>query len=409
MGNKTTHELPDSYLYEPIKDFEKEDLPYNFKLKSFNILQPSQEALIERDRIESEILKLSDLEINENIWIEDIPIDFYGKNHIHTIRAQENKDFLNKKKPTIIMVHGFMASSLHYIKMLKHFNEDFNVYAIDIIGMGFSSRPQINFQDSKNLINFFVDFIEAFRIEIFKNYSEKDNDNKNFYLIGHSFGGYISTNYSIKYPKYIIKLFLLSPVGITDLKNNSEEDNKNNIKSFKRKVFDSIIYIIWPLKTTLQNLVNNFLFKNFIKKKLLNRYVINDQENELYKDLSFNTLSNYPKDLDWVIYYILKLPLPMAIFPLENVIPLRIKTFSIDIIYGTNDWMESLGAKRLCETYKENGQFNLFYMKSGRHTFNLERPNHTAKYILEGIERDNLIKSKNLNLIKRDNLEIEEI
>ena len=52
------------------------------------------------------------------------------------------------------------------------------------------------------------------------------SDNKKFYLIGHSFGGYISLCYAIKYPDYIIKLFLLSPVGITDIKNNTKEDKK---------------------------------------------------------------------------------------------------------------------------------------------------------------------------------------
>ena len=80
----------------------------------------------------------------------------------------------------------------------------------------------------------------------------------------------------------------------------------------------------------------------------------------------------------------------MAIWPLEDVIPKRIKDFSVDIIYGTSDWMESLGAARICKN-EEDGRFNLFYMKSGRHTFNLERPNDASRHILEGIERDILV------------------
>ena len=390
MGNKANNEVAaDSYLYEPIKDFENDDSPNNFKLKFFPIIHPSDEAIAERNQIEREILKLSGLELEKEIWIEDIPIDFYGANHIHTIRAQDNRDFLDKKKSTIIMVHGFNSSCSHYIKMIKNFYEDYNVYAIDMIGMGFSSRPQPKFEDSKEYINFFVDSIEAFRMEIFKNYSEEDN--KKFYLVGHSLGGYISTNYSIKYPKYIIKLFLLSPVGITDIKNNTEEDNDKT--TMGRKVIDSIICLIWPLKTTVQNLINsNFMFKNFLKKGLLNRYIIDQQEKELVRDLTYHSLTNYPKDLDVAIYYILKLPLPMAIWPLEDVIPNRIKDFSVDIIYGSNDWMESKGANRICKN-DTTGRFNLFYMRSGRHTFNLERPNDSSLHILQGIERDKLMKS----------------
>jgi pimeloyl-ACP methyl ester carboxylesterase len=289
---------------------------------------------------------------------------------------------------------------LHYIKMLKNFYKEFNVYAIDLIGMGFSSRPQPNFQDSKDYINFFIDSIEAFRIKIFKDYSEEDN--KEFYLIGHSLGGYLSTNYSIKYPKYIIKLFLLSPVGITDIKNNTEEDNEES-NTIKSKFRDIIISLIWPLKTTLQNLVNNFFFKDKIKNGLLNRYTINQKETELYRDLTFHSLANYPKDLDEAIYYILKLPLPMAIWPLENVIPYKIKDFSIDIIYGSDDWMESNGAKRIYKNQQNkneinNSRINLYYMRSGRHTFNLERPIDTSMYILEGIKNNELIKSKISNL-----------
>ena len=34
--------------------------------------------------------------------------------------------------------------------------------------------------------------------------------------MGHSFGGYLVSNYALKYFKYIIKLILLSPVGMKE-------------------------------------------------------------------------------------------------------------------------------------------------------------------------------------------------
>ena len=37
---------------------------------------------------------------------------------------------------------------------------------------------------------------------------------KDFYLSGHSFGGYLVSNYAVKYPQYIKKLLLLSPIGV---------------------------------------------------------------------------------------------------------------------------------------------------------------------------------------------------
>ena len=41
-------------------------------------------------------------------------------------------------------------------------------------------------------------------------------DLKDFYLAGHSFGGFICGHYAIKYPQYIKKLLMLSPVGLPD-------------------------------------------------------------------------------------------------------------------------------------------------------------------------------------------------
>ena len=39
-------------------------------------------------------------------------------------------------------------------------------------------------------------------------------ENEEYYLAGHSLGGYLSTEFALKYPQQIKKLILLSPVGI---------------------------------------------------------------------------------------------------------------------------------------------------------------------------------------------------
>jgi cardiolipin-specific phospholipase len=39
-------------------------------------------------------------------------------------------------------------------------------------------------------------------------------DMKNFFLAGHSFGGYICGTYAAKHPHHIKKLLMLSPVGV---------------------------------------------------------------------------------------------------------------------------------------------------------------------------------------------------
>lgn len=54
-----------------------------------------------------------------------------------------------------------------------------------------------------------MDFIEKWRIEV--------GDLKDFYLAGHSFGGYICGHYAYHYPQNIKKLLMLSPAGVVDV------------------------------------------------------------------------------------------------------------------------------------------------------------------------------------------------
>ena len=53
---------------------------------------------------------------------------------------------------------------------------------------------------------------------------------KNFFLAGHSFGGYVVGNYALKYHKYIRKLILLSPIGI-----RVKPLGENDLQRFQQK------------------------------------------------------------------------------------------------------------------------------------------------------------------------------
>lgn len=75
--------------------------------------------------------------------------------------------------------------------------------------MGQSSRPN-NFDKKSFTVNqardYFVEYIEEWRNKI--------GLNTPFYLAAHSFGGFISGHYTIKYPQNVIKLMLISPLGV---------------------------------------------------------------------------------------------------------------------------------------------------------------------------------------------------
>lgn len=74
--------------------------------------------------------------------------------------------------------------------------------------MGGSSRPGDygKVLTAEESIDYFVEYMERWR----KSMGNLDD----FYLAGHSYGGYLVGNYASKYHKHIKKLLLLSPLGV---------------------------------------------------------------------------------------------------------------------------------------------------------------------------------------------------
>jgi len=72
--------------------------------------------------------------------------------------------------------------------------------------MGASSRVKFVAKTAEAANEFFIDFLEKWRIAM--------DDLTDFILAGHSFGGYICAHYAVRYPSHIKKLMMLSPAGV---------------------------------------------------------------------------------------------------------------------------------------------------------------------------------------------------
>lgn len=305
-------------------------------------------------KIEREILSLTNLKLDEEIYIQDVPIDHYGENYIHCIRAGKKSDNI---KEHVILVHGFRSCSIAYYKLFEKLYPQFNVYSIDLPGMALSSRPNLEFKDTEQCINFFVDAIEKFCLAL---------NIEKFYLVGHSFGGYMSGQYALKYPHRIKKLCLLSSAGISDIEKGG--DINENMPPFLKKAF-YIFRLFWGRQITIRSLYSCSLSKSLIKKGLRRRYRIGKTELELLAQLTEATLE-YPPDLDSAMYYIFKHPIPSVHFPLEQRFLEEVKTFNVEFYFGEKDWMDTIGSKRLCEA--DPDRFKIFYLNDSGHNFNLE-------------------------------------
>lgn len=98
----------------------------------------------------------------------------------------------------MLLLHGFGAGIGFWVLNFDTFASTHPVYAIDLLGFGKSSRPKFS-KDAMEIESQYINSIEKWRQHM---RIEK------FILLGHSFGGYLSTAYAMKYPERIEHLIL---------------------------------------------------------------------------------------------------------------------------------------------------------------------------------------------------------
>jgi len=138
----------------------------------------------------------------------------------------DDPNFLNKD--TLVLLHGLTGSSIVFYKMFQKLSTTYKVIGIDLPGMGCSSRNEIKYTDFQSTADYFTD-----RIKYTLEYLNVDK----FTLCGHSFGGYISGLFTIKYPDIVNKLMFLSPVGISS---EITHISTNPLEDIVHKVFYNI-------------------------------------------------------------------------------------------------------------------------------------------------------------------------
>lgn len=159
--------------------------------------------------------------------IIDTPIS--NNNYIHEFCIENHSpgEGLNDGVKDIVLVHGYAANLGLFFNNYESLSSipGVRVHAIDLLGFGFSSRPKFPFcfkgesiDEIVQVEDWFIDAIEEWR---------KERKIDNFILMGHSFGGYLSACYALKYNKpqsngknLINKLVLMSPVGVERSKNS---------------------------------------------------------------------------------------------------------------------------------------------------------------------------------------------
>jgi cardiolipin-specific phospholipase len=136
---------------------------------------------------ERSVLQLTGLDVDADIKIRNIEIDSIG-NYVRTYDIITDSD-----KPTLVIMHGYGASAVIFWKIIKSLREDYNLILVDILGMGGSSRPKFTINNREEAEVYLVEWFEAWRLKYCQ------GGLTDFILAGHSFGGYISGLYALKY------------------------------------------------------------------------------------------------------------------------------------------------------------------------------------------------------------------
>jgi len=331
--------------------------------------QPAAKPTVQE--LEQRVLELSGLKIDEELFVYDVPIEVKGKTYtIHTLRCGDGNT------EDLVLLHGYAGAAALYYPMLADLSKKFRVFSFDFIGMGLSSKEKFECETPEETIDFLVTSIDKWREAV---------GLETFHLAGHSFGGYVSCQYTLFHQERVKKLSLLSPIGITKHETEPTFDElAKKFGFFKRFIFKIVLKIFqkaWDNKTTpprfiqgnprLGNmLVNNYVYKRFGLKK---------HEAGILKDYLWEML-NLPEGSEIAIHYVLKPPFAAARIPLEDIITEQIHV-PVDCYFGEIDYMDMTGAKRI-DSKKVKTNFALKTVPKAAHQLTIQNPKPLSEEII---------------------------
>ena len=272
---------------------------------------------------------------------------------IHGVKLTSKENHISKSTETpLVLQHGYMNGGLYFFRNLVGLTNYFqNVYAIDMLGWGLSSRPTFRLRDDS------VETAEEFFVESLESWREANNIDK-MILAGHSMGGYLSVAYCEKYPERVERLILLSPVGVPTRSEQIEAIRKN--ATFSRRLFLSLYTTMFEngttpcsvLRTLPENKSRNYV-ESYVKHRLP---AITDpaEQDAVSAYLFYNAI--LPGSGEYCINRILN-PNVLAKKPLVNRIP-HLKIPNVSFLYGSSDWMDysgGLDTQSACEAQHRQG------------------------------------------------------
>lgn len=283
--------------------------------------------------------------------------------------------------PTLLL-HGYAASSMAYYRTFSGLSEDIrDLYAIDLPASGLSvdipfkaQRPKalplkVKYVDEdkfkitnkidKQLTRRMLDDCENYYLDKIEDWRKAHNLGK-INLVGHSYGGYLSYRYALKYPSAIDKLCLVSPLGVessvysinNDFETNTTyqldlKDPSSKFYTRKREVPNFIFEnqseilrwmgplgakLTWNYITSAYKRIPTIEYKEYLFELIYGRGGIPLTTRQIFTSLFTNNL--------------------MAKNPIMDTLD-ELKAKRVLLYYGDHDWMNKAAGYKLVQRLNE--------------------------------------------------------
>lgn len=164
-------------------------------------------------------------------------------------------------RPPLLLIHGFGASTDHWRKNLLGLKEDFEVWAVDLLGFGRSAKP--DWQYSGHL---WRDQLHEFITDVI---------GQPVVLAGNSLGGYVSLCVAAQRPQSAAGLVLINSAGpFTDVQGTTKPDP---MRQAIGSVMQTLFRQDWASSLLFQYVRQKSIIRRTLKQVYLDQSAITDQ------------------------------------------------------------------------------------------------------------------------------------
>ena len=175
---------------------------------------------------------------------------------IHYVRAGDRHD-----RPPLLLVHGFGASTDHWRKNIDGLKQDFEVWAIDLLGFGRSSKPDWSYSG-----DLWRDQLHEFIQQVI---------GRPAVIAGNSLGGYVALCVAAQRPESAAGLVLLNSAGpFTDIQGTTKPDP---FREFAGKVTQFLFGQEWASFLLFKYIQQRSVIRKTLEQVYLDKTAITEQ------------------------------------------------------------------------------------------------------------------------------------